>query len=77
VAELAREFQEKLGAMGRGDGGAEPPNRDQRRQQMQALRTQYDQRMGEVLDGRQMREYQALDQGERLGGNVGRRRPGD
>ena len=77
VGELAREFYEKLGAMGRGDGGAEPPNREQRRQQVGALRSQYDQRMGEVLDGRQMREYQALDQAERLGGNVGRRRPGD
>jgi hypothetical protein len=77
VAELAREFYEKLGAVGRADGGAEPPTRDERRQQTQALRAQYDQRMGEVLDGRQMREYQALDQTERLGGNVGRRRPGD
>jgi hypothetical protein len=77
VAELAREFYEKLGALGRGDGGAEPANREQRRQQVGALRSQYDQRMGEVLDGRQMREYQALDQAERLGGNAGRRRPGD
>jgi hypothetical protein len=77
VVALAREYYEKLGATGRGDGGMEPPAREERRQQMQALRTQYDQRMGEVLDGRQMREYQALDAAERLGGNPGRRRPGD
>jgi hypothetical protein len=77
VLELAREFYDKLGAIGRGDGGAEPPPREERRQQVQALRGQYDQRMGEVLDGRQMREYQALDEAERLGGNAGRRRPGD
>jgi hypothetical protein len=77
VLELAREYYEKLGAMGRGDGGMEPPPREERRQRVDALRSQYDQRMGEVLDGRQMREYQALDEAERLGGSSGRRRPGD
>jgi hypothetical protein len=45
----------------------------ERRQQVQALRQQYDQRLGEVLDRDQMEKYEALEPESRLGSGFGRR----
>jgi hypothetical protein len=76
LTELAVEYNGRIQEMWRADAGAEPVRPTERRERMQSLRTEYEQRLSGVLDGRQMNDYRALGEEYRLGPALGRvRRP--
>jgi hypothetical protein len=68
---LAREFYDQMRETFRGDAGAGAAPGD-RREKVQALRKQYDEKLGTVLDGTQLGEYQKLDEGMKLGSRLRR-----
>jgi hypothetical protein len=63
---VAREFYDHMRDAFRGDAGAGLPV-EERREKMRALRKQYDEKIGGVLDPTQMGEYQKLDDELKLG----------
>lgn len=71
---LAREFYDHMRDAFRSDAGAGLGFED-RREKVRALRKQYDEKLGTVLDQAQLGEYQKLDDDLKLGARV--RRPVD
>jgi hypothetical protein len=71
---LAREFYDQLREVFRGDAGAGLPPED-RREKVRALRQQYDEKLGGVLDHAQLGEYQKLDDSLKLGARMRTRTP--
>lgn len=74
VLTLAREFYDNMRNVLRGDGGT-GIGFEERREKVRALRKQYDEKLGGVLDPAQLGEYQKLDDSLKLGARV--RRSGD
>jgi hypothetical protein len=68
---LAREFYDHMREAFRGDAGPGVAPVD-RREKVAALRKQYDEKLGTVLDATQLAEYQKLDDGMKLGSRARR-----
>ena len=66
VIEIANGFWEKLRDARQSDAGA-PPTREQRRQQLDALRQAAEADLAKVLDHSQITSYRELDEASRLG----------
>jgi hypothetical protein len=73
LSTLAREYYDQLRDVFRGDAGTGLPP-EERREKVQALRAQYDDKLGGVLDHTQLGEYQKLDDDLKLGART-RNRP--
>lgn len=73
---LAREFYDSMRDVFRSDAGAGLAFED-RREKMRALRKQYDEKVGGVLDPAQLGEYQKLDDDLKLGARIRRAPPAD
>jgi hypothetical protein len=73
LSTLAREYYDQLRDVFRGDAGTGLPP-EERREKVRALRAQYDDKLGGVLDHTQLGEYQKLDDDLKLGART-RNRP--
>jgi hypothetical protein len=67
VIEIANGFWEKLRDARQGADAGPPPTREQRRQQLDALRQGAEAELAKVLDHSQLTSYQELDEASRLG----------
>jgi hypothetical protein len=67
IIEIANGFWEKLRDARQGADAGAPPTREQRRQQLDALRQGAEAELAKVLDHSQLTSYQELDEASRLG----------
>jgi type IV secretory pathway VirB10-like protein len=72
VSEIASQFFQSAREVRNADAG--PRDREAIRARVAELRTQMEQKLGQVLDASQMQAYQALDEDQRLGARPGRNR---
>ena len=76
VRDLALAFHDEVREMWtRGADAGAAPSWQNRRESAQSLRESYEAKLGELLDGRQMREYEALGDEYRLGMGMRSRGP--
>jgi hypothetical protein len=68
--QLAVEYSQEADSLAEGDDGAEAPDPERLRAQLAALRGRYEQRLGGILDGKQMSLYQDLPPKQRLDSTV-------
>jgi hypothetical protein len=76
VAEVVQDYFKRMQEMRNSDAG--PMSRSERREQSQALRTESEKKLGQVLDPSQMEKYRGLDDDQKIGFGFGggRRRGG-